>query len=240
HSRYHRRDTSLRGEHHLRRAAAGTRSRVRKHFRHDDNSGKFSDKIWSNRSSRCVRYEAVQALGCQEREHFHKSVALGPDWTKIRQPTRRCRREETLHLVTVGRHAASRARARSHDRAYHRHAPLPRHHGSHLSSRRLASRNSAENIDVDGQLNLQGTRRVISPSSLLPYIDKGDSEKVSICGKGQTLHEGWDRGILETEEGSAKQIAKRLDEKVTDDDRNAWQSGTPKDWANESIAINTR
>jgi len=47
-SRYHRRDTSLRGEHHLRRAAAGTRYRVRKHFRHGDNSGKFSDKIWSN------------------------------------------------------------------------------------------------------------------------------------------------------------------------------------------------
>jgi len=88
-------------------------------------------------------------------------------------------------------------------------------------------------------LNLQGTRRVISPSSLLPFIDKGDSEKVSFCGKGQTLHEVWDSGILETEEGSAKQIAKRLDEKVTDDDRKAWQSGTPKDWANESIAINT-
>jgi len=64
----------------------------------------------------------------------------------------------------------------------------------------------------------------------LPYIDKGDSEKVSFCGKGQTLHEVWDSGILETEEGSAKQIAKRLDEKVTDDDRKAWQSGTPKDW----------
>ena len=74
----------------------------------------------------------------------------------------------------------------------------------------------------------------------MPYIDKGDSEKVSFCGKGQTLHEVWDSGILETEEGSAKQIAKRLDEKVTDDDRKAWQSGTPKDWANESIAINTR
>ena len=89
-------------------------------------------------------------------------------------------------------------------------------------------------------MNLQGTRRVISPSSLLPYIDKGDSEKVSFRGKEQTLHEVWDSGILETEEGSAKQIAKRLDEKVTDDDRKAWQSGTPKDWANESIAINTR
>ena len=30
---------------------------------------------------------------------------------------------------------------------------------------------------------------------------------------------------METEEGSAKQIAKRLDEKLTDDDRKAWQSG---------------
>jgi hypothetical protein len=74
----------------------------------------------------------------------------------------------------------------------------------------------------------------------LPYIDKGDSEKVSFRGKVQTLHEVWDSGILETEEGSAKQIAKRLDEKITDDDRKACQSGTPKDWANESIAINTR
>src|SRR5437870_8364161 len=86
-------------------------------------------------------------------------------------------------------------------------------------------------------MNLQGTRRVISPSSLLPYIDKGDSEKVSFRGKEQTLHEVWDSGILETEEGSAKQIAKRLDEKVTDDDRKAWPSGTPKDWANESQLI---
>src|SRR5437762_9355613 len=80
----------------------------------------------------------------------------------------------------------------------------------------------------------------MSPSSLLFYIDKGNSEKVSFCGKEQILHEVWDSGILETEEGSAKQIAKRLGEKVTDDDRKAWQSGTPKDWANESIAINAR
>jgi hypothetical protein len=54
------------------------------------------------------------------------------------------------------------------------------------------------------------------------------------------LHEVWDTGILETENGSAKQIAKRLDGQIRDVDRKAWQSGTPKDWANESIAINTR
>jgi len=68
----------------------------------------------------------------------------------------------------------------------------------------------------------------------------GTTTKVSFRGKEQTLHEVWDTGILETENGSAKQIAKRLDGQIRDVDRKAWQSGTPKDWANESIAINTR
>ena len=68
----------------------------------------------------------------------------------------------------------------------------------------------------------------------------GTITKVSFRGKEQTLHEVWDTRILETENGSAKQIAKRLDGQIRDVDRKAWQSGTPKDWANESIAINTR
>ncbi len=59
-------------------------------------------------------------------------------------------------------------------------------------------------------------------------------------GKEQTLHELWDSGMLGTEHGSAKALASRFDQEVEADERAAWESGRPRDWANESIAINTR
>jgi nuclease S1 len=61
--------------------------------------------------------------------------------------------------------------------------------------------------------------------------------KVTFEGKAQTLHELWDTGILQTETGSARAIAKRLDQECSADDRIAWQAGTPAEWANESLAL---
>jgi S1/P1 Nuclease len=65
----------------------------------------------------------------------------------------------------------------------------------------------------------------------------GTKLQVSFQGKQQTLHELWDTGLIETEKGSAKEIAKRLDEKVSAEDRKSWEAGTPTDWANESLAL---
>jgi len=64
--------------------------------------------------------------------------------------------------------------------------------------------------------------------------------KITFEGKEQTLHELWDSGMLGTEHGSAKALASRFDQEVEADERAAWESGRPRDWANESIAINTR
>ena len=65
----------------------------------------------------------------------------------------------------------------------------------------------------------------------------GTKVKVTFEGKAQNLHELWDTGILQTETGSARAIAKRLDEECSADDRKAWQAGTPAEWANESLAL---
>ena len=65
----------------------------------------------------------------------------------------------------------------------------------------------------------------------------GTKLQVSFQGKEQTLHELWDTGLIETEKGSASEIAKRLDEQVSAEDRKSWEGGTPTDWANESLAL---
>ena len=49
----------------------------------------------------------------------------------------------------------------------------------------------------------------------------GTKTKITFEGKAQTLHELWDTGILETEKGTARAIAKRLDEECSPDDRMA-------------------
>ena len=56
----------------------------------------------------------------------------------------------------------------------------------------------------------------------------GTKTKVTFRGKEQTLHELWDTGILVTEKASARQIARRLDEELSEDERKAWQAGTPR------------
>jgi hypothetical protein len=65
----------------------------------------------------------------------------------------------------------------------------------------------------------------------------GTKLHVSFQGKEQTLHELWDTGLIETEKGSAREIAKRLDEQVRAEERKSWEGGTLTDWANESLAL---
>jgi hypothetical protein len=65
----------------------------------------------------------------------------------------------------------------------------------------------------------------------------GTKTKVTFEGKAQTLHELWDTGMLETENGTARAMAKLLDEECDPNDRIAWQAGTPTDWANESLSL---
>jgi S1/P1 Nuclease len=68
----------------------------------------------------------------------------------------------------------------------------------------------------------------------------GTKTKVTFQGKEQTLHELWDSGMLNTERGSARQMAQRLDEELSEDDRKAWKTGRVKEWADESIAMATK
>jgi hypothetical protein len=51
------------------------------------------------------------------------------------------------------------------------------------------------------------------------------------------LHELWDSGLLDTEKGSAKAIAARLDQEYSTDERKGWEAGTPKEWADETLAL---
>ena len=46
--------------------------------------------------------------------------------------------------------------------------------------------------------------------------------------------------MLGTEKGSARQMAGRLDEDLSADERAKWEAGTPKEWADESIALTTK
>jgi len=41
------------------------------------------------------------------------------------------------------------------------------------------------------------------------------------------------------EKGSARALAKRLDQQFSVVERKAWEAGTPKEWADESLAITT-
>ena len=65
----------------------------------------------------------------------------------------------------------------------------------------------------------------------------GTKTKVTFQGKAQTLHELWDSGMLNTENGTPRAMAKLLDEECDPNDRIAWQAGTPTDWANESLSL---
>ena len=51
------------------------------------------------------------------------------------------------------------------------------------------------------------------------------------------LHLFWDINIVEMEEGTAEQMAKRLQAGTTMEQRTQWQSGDPKTWTDESFHL---
>jgi nuclease S1 len=51
------------------------------------------------------------------------------------------------------------------------------------------------------------------------------------------LHLFWDINIVEMEEGSAEQVANRLESGTTMGERSEWQSGDPKTWTDESFRL---
>jgi len=69
--------------------------------------------------------------------------------------------------------------------------------------------------------------------------DRGGTRiKVNYRGEEVSLHWLWDNNIIEAnEKGSSAEIARRLNESVTSDNRKAWKSGTVAQWAIESLML---
>ena len=65
----------------------------------------------------------------------------------------------------------------------------------------------------------------------------GNSVDVRFNGRKENLHSLWDTALVELEEGTSAEIAKRIQANVTEEDRQQWQHGIAADWALESLAI---
>jgi len=66
----------------------------------------------------------------------------------------------------------------------------------------------------------------------------GNKIFVEYRGSQVKLHRLWDTSMIEaTEQASSADIAKRLNEGVTPDNRQAWQGGTIAQWAEESLRL---
>jgi hypothetical protein len=65
----------------------------------------------------------------------------------------------------------------------------------------------------------------------------GTDVNVSYRAQHNNLHLFWDINVVEMEEGSLDDIAKRLDASITVEQRNEWQSGDPKKWTDESFHL---
>ena len=65
----------------------------------------------------------------------------------------------------------------------------------------------------------------------------GNSIDVRFNGRKENLHSLWDTALVELEQGTPSEIAKRIQAAVNDDDRQQWQQGSPAEWALESLAI---
>ena len=65
----------------------------------------------------------------------------------------------------------------------------------------------------------------------------GTDSNVSFNGRTMNLHSLWDTGLVELEEGTAAEVAARIQVMATGDDRQQWQQGNPTEWALESLAI---
>ena len=60
---------------------------------------------------------------------------------------------------------------------------------------------------------------------------------VNYRAQTNNLHLFWDINIVEMEEGSPEELAKKLDESITQNERSEWQSGDPKTWTDESFRL---
>jgi hypothetical protein len=60
---------------------------------------------------------------------------------------------------------------------------------------------------------------------------------VSYRAKTTNLHLFWDINLVEIEEGTAEELANKLDTDITEKQRTKWQSGDPKKWTNESFRL---
>jgi hypothetical protein len=65
----------------------------------------------------------------------------------------------------------------------------------------------------------------------------GTDITVSYRGETNNLHLFWDINVVEMEEGSAEQVATRLEVGTTVEERIQWQSGDPKKWTDESFRL---
>ena len=66
--------------------------------------------------------------------------------------------------------------------------------------------------------------------------DKGGNDiPVIFQGRKMNLHQLWDSGVLESEGGSAAEIANRMNSRLTSDKIKAWETGSPSTWAFESF-----
>jgi hypothetical protein len=60
---------------------------------------------------------------------------------------------------------------------------------------------------------------------------------VSYRAQTTNLHLFWDFNLVEMEEDNPEELAKTLDESVTEKQRTKWQSGDPKKWTDESFRL---
>jgi hypothetical protein len=69
-------------------------------------------------------------------------------------------------------------------------------------------------------------------------MDRGGTQiAVSYRGQATNLHYFWDTDLVEMEEGSADEVARRLDASLTEEQRLRWQSGGPIQWTDESFRL---
>jgi hypothetical protein len=59
-------------------------------------------------------------------------------------------------------------------------------------------------------------------------------------GHARNLHAWWDTGVVETLGGSAREIARRLDARISPAQVRAWSHGNPRAWATETFQVGAR
>ncbi len=82
---------------------------------------------------------------------------------------------------------------------------------------------------------LRRPRKPVAMCGGLPDSDRGGNEiKVRFGDLGINLHQVWDTELLYELRGSVQAVAGRLVSEITEPQRQAWQTGSAEDWANES------